>query len=299
VSEYIFVGNVIIDDILQADGRVSMYALGGGGSHAVMGGRVWSDDIAFIAGAGRDFSPEHWDQLAQAGLNLGGIKRHECVTTRAWQLYEDDRRVQVNRTDMSVSRQMWPQPGPLPAGGGTPRGAYIIASSTPLLLAWVDVLRQAGVSQILWEPGGRILSTRHRQELTSILPKVDIVAPDIDAAMAGFRKTDPQAIAKALHDRGAKIVALRMGKRGSLVSESSGALHEIPMYRTKVADVTGAGNSYCGGFMVGYTATGDARLAGLYGAISASFCVEQPGLIRWRPTLRAEAEGRLSELLSA
>ncbi len=297
VSEYIFFGSVIIDDILQADGQVSMYTLGGSGSHALMGGRVWSDDVAFVAGVGQDFAPEHWDQLASAGVNLSGMQRFDCVTARAWQLYEDDRRVEVFRTDIQDLRKMSPQPGPLPTGGRKPKGAYIAAGKVDWLLQWVEILRRAGVSQILWEPHSQAMSPQHRAEFSEALAKVDIVAPDIDAAMAGYRKKDAQAIAQAMHEDGAKVVALRMGKRGSLVSESSGALHQIPMYRTKVADVTGAGNSYCGGFLVGYTSTGDARLAGLYGAISASFVVEQPGLIRWRPTLRAEAEQRLRELL--
>ncbi len=299
MSQFVFVGNIIIDDILQDDGRASMNTLGGAGSHALMGGRVWSDDVAFIARVGRDFSQQHWDQLAGAGINMSGIERHQLATYRSWMLYVEDRAWYLSRTTNREARQMWTTPGPLPAGGGKPKAAYIVVDNIPYLLAWVAKLRQAGISTILWEPHSQAMNARHRGEFSEALAKVDIISPDIDAAAAGYRKKDAPAIARAMHDDGAKIVALRMGKRGSLVSESSGALHEIPIYRTKVVDVTGAGNSYCGGYLVGYASTGDARLAGLYGAISASFCIEEFGLIRWRPTLRAEAEERLRELLSA
>lgn len=46
-----------------------------------------------------------------------------------------------------------------------------------------------------------------------------------------------------------------------------------------VVDVTGAGNSFCGGYCYGYVHTnGDVRESALYGAVSASYTVEQIGV---------------------
>ncbi len=38
-----------------------------------------------------------------------------------------------------------------------------------------------------------------------------------------------------------------------------------------IVDVTGAGNAYCGGFVVGLARSGDLLQAGCSGAVSASF----------------------------
>jgi ribokinase len=43
-------------------------------------------------------------------------------------------------------------------------------------------------------------------------------------------------------------------------------------------DPTGAGDSFCGGFLAGWLRHGDLREAALCGTVSASFTVEAPGL---------------------
>jgi len=64
----------------------------------------------------------------------------------------------------------------------------------------------------------------------------------------------------------------------------------------EVVDVTGAGNAYCGGFLVGYVETGDVRMAAMYGAVSASFAVEQFGIPRITAETEQEARHRLAAL---
>jgi sugar/nucleoside kinase (ribokinase family) len=60
-----------------------------------------------------------------------------------------------------------------------------------------------------------------------------------------------------------------------------------------VVDPTGAGNAYCGGFLAGYIETGDVLTAARYGAIAASFLVEQAGLPEINERLRTQAGLRL------
>ena len=63
-----------------------------------------------------------------------------------------------------------------------------------------------------------------------------------------------------------------------------------------MVDACGAGNAYCVGFIVGWAQTNDLRLAGLYGAVAASFLVEQVGLPPVGPDYRTEAQRRLAVL---
>jgi sugar/nucleoside kinase (ribokinase family) len=97
---------------------------------------------------------------------------------------------------------------------------------------------------------------------------------------------------------GAQIVALRLGAEGSLVQRSdTGEAWRVPPVPTVVVDPCGAGNAYCGGFLAGWVQSRDLRLAGLYGAVAASFLVEQIGLPPANlAAQRAEAQLRLSYL---
>ncbi len=83
-------------------------------------------------------------------------------------------------------------------------------------------------------------------------------------------------------------------EEGAIVyHEETGERWRIPAVETMVVEPTGAGNAYCGAFLAGWVTTGDLRTAGLYGAVAASFLVEQVGLPRPRAGLRAEARRRL------
>jgi ribokinase len=94
--------------------------------------------------------------------------------------------------------------------------------------------------------------------------------------------TEAHDIMAWMLDNGAKVAALRMGERGSLVAGQGMGRNEYlsvpPTPVRLIVDQTGAGNSYCGGFLVGYHRTGDIRLAACHGAVSASFTLEAMGL---------------------
>jgi ribokinase len=63
-----------------------------------------------------------------------------------------------------------------------------------------------------------------------------------------------------------------------------------------MADPTGAGDSFCGGFLAGYKKTYDPLQAALYGNVSASLKVEGSGAFYPLDVLPGLAEARLHAL---
>lgn len=295
--DYVVVGNIIIDDIVLHDGTVRMNTLGGAGTHALMGLRLWSSEVGFIAGVGTDFPAEHWGRLSKCRADLSGVGRGELPTPRAWQLYEQDgQRTEVFRTHFEDLQRLEAQPQHFPASYVGARGVYIVTGRPDTLRSWVAYLRGHAVPLILWEPSSCWLEPGHRTEFARLAAEVDIVCPDIDAATCLYEESDPHRLVLAMHQDGARVVALRMGKAGSLVGEAGCEPHAIPIWPAEVVDVTGAGNAYCGGFLAGYADSSDVHAAGLHGAVSASFAIEQFGPIAWRADLAHEAQRRLREL---
>lgn len=83
------------------------------------------------------------------------------------------------------------------------------------------------------------------------------------------------------------VLVVRCSKFGAMSMEAnkSDAVQWTPAFwnwktdRDHVVDVTGAGNSFCGGYCYGYIhSNGDIVESALYGAVSASFTVEQVGV---------------------
>ena len=74
-------------------------------------------------------------------------------------------------------------------------------------------------------------------------------------------------------------------------------LTPIPAYPAQVQDTTGAGDAYCGGFLAGYTLTGNPVTAALYGTVSASYVVEAIGALATHQPSLTEAQTRLAVIV--
>jgi ribokinase len=136
-----------------------------------------------------------------------------------------------------------------------------------------------------------------QNEVLGFLTHVQAFLPSEQEVASLLGPIDPWHAACRFAEAGPRVVVIKAGSRGSLVYDSQG--HErwsVPAYPTRVVDVTGAGDAYCGGFMVGYQETGDAVLAACYGAVSASFVLQGFGALYAARHTRSEAQARLAVL---
>ena len=111
---------------------------------------------------------------------------------------------------------------------------------------------------------------------------------------------DPATFCREIAARGPKLVGIKQGDHGAtLYDREQNTLVQIDPYPADVSDLTGAGDSFCGGFSIGYFETGDARQAALYGTVSASFVIEAFGGLHALNIGRSQAQKRLAELRAA
>jgi cytidine kinase len=291
---FLSIGSIVVDDIVLPDGQTRMGVLGGGATHAAMGMRVWSQKVGLLAALGDDL--RETDRLALArAVDLCGPARPDAPAPRAWQLYETDgRRTHVDRTDPSHFMAMCPRPGELPAEYAGTLGVRLECEAPDPLREWMARLRAGGSGRILWEPWNSFCRPENRVVFDAVAPLLDVVSPNLGQARRLTGSEDPRRILAALLDAGVRVAVLRMGEAGSLVAGQDGAPVAVPAAPVpRVVDVTGAGNAYCGGFLVGLAETGDLEQAGRYGAVSASFALEQFGALVPLEDLRTRAERRL------
>jgi sugar/nucleoside kinase (ribokinase family) len=293
--EYVSLSSLIIDDIVLPDGQVSMNTLGGSGTHALVGMRVWSDRLAFAATVGADLDPAHRAAREQLGIDLRGlIVRDGYRTTRAWQLFEHDgRRTEILRTNLEAFNREKPRIDELPADYFAARGFHLLWGDMPELERAVDVIRAANDEVVLaWEPSPEQVGASQAR-YQALLPRLDLFSPDLNEAEEITGEQEPEAMCAKLAGWGARCVALRMGSHGSVVRTATSAWH-VPPAPATVVDVTGGGNAYCGGFLVGLGSGLSPVEAALRGSVSASFALEQFGLPSLTAFTRREAELRLA-----
>lgn len=81
-------------------------------------------------------------------------------------------------------------------------------------------------------------------------PYVDYFLPSIEEAKMISGRNTPDQICKFFLDKGVEIVGLKMGSRGSYLKTKDVAM-EIPPFKVKPVDATGAGDAFVAGFLAG------------------------------------------------
>jgi sugar/nucleoside kinase (ribokinase family) len=295
--DYFAFGNVVIDDIVLWDGRTVMDTLGGCSPHALAGMRLWADRLGCVAVVGPDLPAQHRATLARLGVDQRGlIARAGVATPRAWQLIEaDGRRAIAFRTSADEFIRNSPDFEAIPADYLRARGAHLYWSPTPAEDAdLVERLRAANPRlRLAWEPSW-LWEGGPPGALAASAALVDLITPDDEMARQLTGQPDEMAALATLRGWGAPLAAIRMGAAGSLVGAADGAIWRVPAVPTTIVDVTGAGNAYGGGFLVGLATGADAVEAASMAAVSASFALEQFGPPRFDDATAAEARRRLA-----
>ena len=291
---------IILDDIVLADGRTFMGVLGGGGPQSAFGMRLWSPDVGIVSGVGEDFPEEAERWIRDFGIDQAGIRRNPSPTVRAWQVVEENgKRTQVWRVSPQVIRtQLMRKMEWMPESYRHARGAHIGIHPLDADLGFAQEVRSLGclMSIETFKPSERLLT---QAEALRLFEHTDIFSPNLEEGYSMFGGDTPQDLLKRMLDLGARIIALRMGQEGSLLVHGDSRLAvQVPAVPVEAVDLVGAGNAYCGGFLVGWVETGDLITAGLYATVSASFLVQQVGLPPFHPGLTEEAQFRLERLRS-
>lgn len=293
---FIAMSGLIIDDVVLPTGETRMGLPGGSGTHSVWGMRVWSPSVGYITSYGDDCPREILAAFAGAGIAMHRAAENPTPTPRAWQIFEfNQHRTEIFRTSEADFYRLQPRLSDIPAAWQQARGFHLLHEAWALP-AYARALRAGGMGCLLAEPPPSDFTPEKLPQFAAFLPLVDAFSPNWEESALLLGRDDPDEIVDRFLGMGAPLVALRMGERGSLVAGPDGRW-TIPAVPTAVVDVTGAGNSYCGGFLVGLAETGDPRLAGMYGAVSASFTIEQFGLPVIDGATPMKAESRRTALL--
>lgn len=289
---YLSIGIVFIDDIILPDGESRMARLGGGAVHAIMGMRLWAEHVALTSPMGED-TPDKLRLQLGALFDIHGVVERSIKSPRAWMVYESDgSRHEIFRTDPSEMVNALIQPKEYPEAYKKAKGIHLHCEAREVPM-WVEFLKSNGDPVILWEPWDCVMVSENQELFRENAVLVDIVSPNLSEGRLMTGKTEPIKVLQALLDMGSNCVALRMGEQGSLIGDTDGRRIWVPgMSFGPIVDVTGAGNAYCGGFVVGYARTGDLLHAGCCGAVSASFALQQFGAVYDSTDLHEEVESR-------
>jgi sugar/nucleoside kinase (ribokinase family) len=279
----VVISNIIIDDIVLADGARRSSVLGGAATYSAIGAASWWPQVAIVAGVGGDLNELAGGRLARLGLRDEGLLVRGPHTIRNHLVYlANGERTETPMLGIEHFDKMQTTPDDVPDSLLPAAGTYFFRDVSPNF--WrCFARRRAQLGTTLWEwqaggatPPARGVTPQARggtpaawPSVRSLLPTVDMFSLTLSEARGLLDMREPEDIASQLLDAGANIVVLRMGAAGALIAARRGRLRLHPP-ASRVVDVTGAGNAFCGGFLAGWCGTQDLEWAARAAAAAAA-----------------------------
>lgn len=275
---YYGISNIITDDITLTDGTKCTGYLGGALTYAAAGMRLWSDRIGVVSGVGKDFEDLHGNWFDSNGIDRAGLFIADENTPRSWITYFDDgERQEIPQFGIEHFIKMLPYPKHIPDGYAGARGVYVFRHDEIDFWDGLLQLKREQDIKIIWEITPNVIDPACWTRISKLLEKINLFSINQTEASSLCGTDRGREILDRILDAGVQAAALRQGGDGALVADYTGC-YRIPVVPSVPVDVTGCGNAFTGAFLVGYCESGgDLVRAGLYGAVAASFALEQYG----------------------
>lgn len=288
------VGSFSIDSVLAPDGRHVVGKVGGNALWSSLGALISGLAPRVLAIVGNDYPAQVLDILSKAGLDTSSVKKidrpHPVRVTFAH--LPDGSRIQPVPDDIIrqlpkdvqaafIDTTLCPDVLPLgaPTADDVPEAWLAEADFWHLPLLPLHRHRElvthiAGASGYLQAdcPARSDLRENPFAKLSETLGALDVFLPstsdfDVIAPMAPIPE-----ILQRLVGVGARTIILKAGADGVYIKEQ-GNLWRVPAYPGSPVDPTGAGDTFCGGFLAGVALTGNLVEAAALGSAAASFAV--------------------------
>lgn len=325
---YVIAGQLRRDYALLPNGKAVVDVAGGNLIYAAAGLGVWESPImaGLLARVGEDYPREWLADFKKRGFDIQGIRvLPEAIDLRSFYAYTDIFTRSYDDPAAHFTRVKQPFPKALL---NYTRGRNSFDSRTKLThtslrqadipVDYLDasaahicpidylthtllpaVLRQNGCTTVILDPSAGSMTPTFWDDLPALVNGLTAFLPSEDEMRTLFqgRSTDLWQMMEAIADYGCEIVVVKRGERGQFLYDRTTKSHwEISAYPARVVDPTGAGDSFCGGFLAGYRQTYDPLQAVLYGGISSSLTIEGSGAFYALDALPGLAQARLEAI---
>lgn len=321
-------GKLTREYLLPPNGVPLLDTPGGNLLYAAGGLAVWDSSIALMARVNHAYPREWLGHFEKRGFDIRGIRLHpelEAVDLRSFIAYTGKNERSHSSAVSHFARRQLTFPKSLLGYQSPDDSNRDLRDPDPISPAALDVpkdfrdihwvhlcpfdfisqsqmtmLFKSGSGQVVClEPSPVYMKPRFWRDLRVVLQGLTAFLPSEDELRALFwgESNDLWEMARHISDYGPKIIVIKRGALGQYVYKAeTGQRFEVPAYPSRVADPTGAGDAFCGGFLAGMQKTSDPLMATMYGNVSASLNIEGSGPFYPLDVMPGLAEARLHAL---
>jgi len=325
---FVIAGKLNREYIIPPSGQPLLDSPGGSLLYAAGGLALWDSNAGLVGRVGEDYPHQWLRNLEERGFDTRGIhvlRELKNVDLRAFIAYTDSNQRSYSNAVSHFARSQLTFPKSLLGYQALDDSRKDPREADPISPAALDVpkeyrdvryvhlcpfdfvsqsqlvnLFKGGSNQtVSLDPAPGYMTPTFWRDLRLVLQGVTVFHPSEQELRALFwgETNDLWEMARRASEYGPRIVVIKRGALGQMVYDVEGShRYEIPAYHSRIADPTGAGDAFCGGFLAGFQKTNDPLMAALYGNVSASLKVEGSGPFYSQGVLPGLAEARLHSI---
>ena len=287
----VIIGQITLDDAVLVDAPVKQDCPGGDGLYALSGAYIWNrGKHGLVVRRGCDFDLDQIAKITGDRVNFDGVVSVPDVPNiHIWNMFDrKGNRYFIDQVWSGAQEYMAPRPEDIPRSYIESSKAVHIAA---MPIEWEQELIRAmplnGTSDLIVQvdPHFEGVYAQHRELWKELLQHITIFQPSELEFTRLFGLENFENVAdyipylKKITSYGPKVCSVKLGGRGALVySRETEECYHVPIYSNEnVVDVTGCGDTFCGGFITSYIEDGDIFKAAVKASVSASFNIEHYG----------------------
>ena len=325
---FVIAGKLNREYIIPPSGQPLLDSPGGSLLYAAGGLSLWDANAGLIGRVGEDYPHQWLRDLEERGFDTRGIhvlRESQNLDLRAFIAYTDSNQRSYSNAVSHFARRQLTFPKSLlgyqppddshkdpreadptsPAALDVPkeyrdiRYVHLCPFDFFSQSQLVNLFKGGSDQTVSLDPSPGYMTPASWRDLRLVLQGVTVFQPSEEELRALFwgETNDLWEMARRASEYGPQIIVVKRGALGQIVYDVAGNhRYEVPAYPSRLADPTGAGDAFCGGFLAGFQKTNDPLMAALYGSVSASLKIEGSGPFYSSGVLPGLAEARLHSI---
>jgi sugar/nucleoside kinase (ribokinase family) len=300
--DLLIIGQATIDDINREDeGLVAERIPGGDSVYAALGASFWPTKIGVVTIVGQDYPYEKMDLATcnPEATDWAGLTAYPGPSMHARAFYSKDGGRIFKWDDFSLTTKLSPGVDDVPELWRDVNFVHLAPSDPERQLELIRYF--SGKGAIVSLDVEKHFFKAGKEAIIECLKLDPIFIPSVEHVqlLSGIQSDDIDDLWPWISNCGVSLAVIKYGSQGAWIIDGKQRekWHIGVVENLHLVDVTGAGDSFCGGFMAGFIITRDYLQAAAYGAVSASFIVESLGARKTDNFQKALAEQRLAEMV--
>jgi sugar/nucleoside kinase (ribokinase family) len=295
IPSIVLLGNLLVDDVVLADGTTRMGQPGGALLYGALGATVWESRPGLVSVLGDDYPAHVLDQLRQRGVDLIGVHRLGRSGVRTWLLYEGHARRLIHRLGCPTHEEVSPRPAHIPSAWSAARAFHLSPMPFDVQRTLLTALRANRPAFVSIDPHQPV-TEETLPEWREALADADAFLPGEDELLLEDAHADPHGALPRLVSGRLRFVVFKRGVKGGVLYDA----HDRRFYsweaRTAaVVDQTGAGDAFGVGLVLAHLEGLPIEACLQRAVVTASFAVAGWGPDVLLAATRADADGRLRQ----